>query len=85
MPVVGVTMDACVQPPLSAHAEGRSLSVGHASCGDDDEDAQHHGYRADSSYPPNHTHTDARRRGRRRFHIHIYGLGCDLDGANQQR
>ena len=26
MPVVGVTMDACVQPPLSTHVEGRSLS-----------------------------------------------------------
>ena len=37
MPVVGVTMDACVQPPLSTHVEGRSLSVGHASCGHDGE------------------------------------------------
>ena len=52
MPVVGVTMDVCVQPPLSTHVEGRSLSVGHASCGHDDgEDVQHHRCRADLSFP----------------------------------
>ena len=50
-------------PPLSAHAEGRSLSVGHACCGHDGEGVQHHRCRADSSYPPNHTHTETRRRG----------------------
>ena len=79
MPVVGVTMDACVQPPLSTHVEGRSLSVGHASCGHDGEGVQHHRCRADLSFPPNHTHTETRRRGSRRLHIHIHGLGCDLD------
>ena len=84
MPVVGVTMDACVQPPLSAHAEGRSLSVGHACCGHDCESVQHHRCRADSSYPPNHTHTETRRHGVWRIHIHIHGLGRDLD-ADQQR
>jgi hypothetical protein len=57
---------ACVQPLLSTHVEGRSLSVGHVPCRHESEGMQHHRGHADLSFPPTHTYTETRRRGTRR-------------------
>ena len=58
-----------MQPLLSTHVEGRSLSVGHVPCRHESEGMQHHRGHADLSFPPTHTYTETRRRGTRRVFL----------------